>query len=376
MIPTTADKLAASVFALGLSLGFVLREDIVRWADRRIGELDVAPEWLIELCMSKPKHFLDLISDLNRIGEGVDPVATCGATFALLPEVDDYTFDQTAAFAKRIYKITYQCLKGDWSKPLLKTTDGLADDFEFLREGYLAATEQSVIGAVKEFVRHHRSDEIIGLLDPVKWVGGKDESTEQVPAAPGAEVHIGLSSWIIQDGNYGDFSVGQETKFALEFYPPNGLQPCADIALAAEHIRASRYRIRGRIVFSEPNVWVIDVGTFKAFSESKPPPHAVVGILVEGDICLGIDPFFYFEYLHRMEGMPPLTYTWLVRSILRETTPLINATDAQGRGFWKRDESREGFLPAHETKAWDDDGGNAEYVLKCERLRGPEMPAS
>jgi len=29
---------------------------------------------------------------------------------------------------------------------------------------------------------------------------------------------VGLSSWIIQDGNYGDFSRGERAAFALEFY--------------------------------------------------------------------------------------------------------------------------------------------------------------
>lgn len=30
---------------------------------------------------------------------------------------------------------------------------------------------------------------------------------------------IGLDSWIIQDGNYGDFHRGQEATFAVEFHP-------------------------------------------------------------------------------------------------------------------------------------------------------------
>jgi hypothetical protein len=30
---------------------------------------------------------------------------------------------------------------------------------------------------------------------------------------------IHLDSWIIQDGNYDDFSGGQDAAFAVEFYP-------------------------------------------------------------------------------------------------------------------------------------------------------------
>jgi hypothetical protein len=31
---------------------------------------------------------------------------------------------------------------------------------------------------------------------------------------------VGLSSWIIQDGNYGNFSRGADAAFALEFHGP------------------------------------------------------------------------------------------------------------------------------------------------------------
>jgi hypothetical protein len=34
-------------------------------------------------------------------------------------------------------------------------------------------------------------------------------------------LQIGLSSWIIQDGNYEEFEVGREYRFALEFYAPD-----------------------------------------------------------------------------------------------------------------------------------------------------------
>jgi hypothetical protein len=180
-------------------------------------------------------------------------------------------------------------------------------------------------------------------------------------------VHIGLSSWIIQDGNYGDFTVGQQTKFALEFYLPHDLQGAPDGPAASEHITGSRYRVRGRVVFSNPNVWVIDTGTFVTFQETPPPSHAIVGKWVVGEINLGIDPFFYFEYLHRIEGMPCLSYPWMVRKIFRETTPWIEVTNDAGT-YTARDQPREAFVPIHETKAWEDDDGNANYVLVCEKL--------
>src|SRR5690348_5160257 len=127
-------------------------------------------------------------------------------------------------------------------------------------------------------------------------------------------LRVGMSGWIIQDGNYTDFRVGQQASFALEFYAPLGLTTGAGPTFA-EWIAASRYHIRAQVIFATPQVWVIDTGAFMAFREEKSPNHAAVGSFVEGEIYLGIDPFFYFEYLHRIPGIPVLTYDWLVRGI-------------------------------------------------------------
>jgi len=46
---------------------------------------------------------------------------------------------------------------------------------------------------------------------------------------------LNLNSWIIQDGNYGDFSVGDSGALAVEFYPLSGLEssPPAEIGWGA-----------------------------------------------------------------------------------------------------------------------------------------------
>lgn len=189
-------------------------------------------------------------------------------------------------------------------------------------------------------------------------------------------LHVGIGSWIVQDGNYGDFAVGQQARFALEFHPLHGLWPAGEGSATAEHLGASRYRIHGRVVFVGHGVWVIDTGSFVAFEERQPPDYAEVGRCVEGEVYLGIDPFFYFEYLHGIEGMSPLTYTWRIETIMRETTPWVEKTDAQGRPYRTRDGSRESFVPVTQTRAWDDDGGHGHYVLGCELLGGPERPTT
>jgi hypothetical protein len=369
------DRLAASVFALGLAHGFVRREDVIGWADRRITKTDSPPpEWLIDLSLSRDRHRLDLIGDLKRLAEGVDPAATCNATYALLPDEDGFSFDEAAALAARLYRITHDCLTGDWSNPLLHVTDALADDFDFLRDGYLAATEEQVVGAVRKFVRDHRDDAVARLLHPATWMPTPKVVSPPENGVVGPVVRVGLSAWIVQDGNYDDFTTGQEAKFALEFYPPHGLRPAAPGPKSAEHLSASRYRVHAQVVFAADGVWVIDAGLFIAFAERQPPPHAVAGAWVEGEVYVGIDPFFYFEYLHKNAEMPPLSYRWRVRWIARETTPWGEMRDAQGRIVLTRDETKEAFVPARQTDAWRDDGGSGRCVLECERLAGPEQP--
>src|SRR5438105_9801003 len=95
-------------------------------------------------------------------------------------------------------------------------------------------------------------------------------------------IRIGVDALIIQDGNYGDFAVGQEAKFALEFYPPHGLRPAGEGPRTAEHLAASRYRIHGQVVFADPHVWVIDAGRFVAYRVRQPTDDAGASRWVEG----------------------------------------------------------------------------------------------
>lgn len=185
-------------------------------------------------------------------------------------------------------------------------------------------------------------------------------------------LQIGLDSWIIQDGNYPDFSVGQRAKFALEFYPMEEMQTVPKGALSAEYLRTSCYRIRARVLFSEDGLWAIDAGAFLAYQEFSAVKKMAVGSYVEGEICLGIDPFFYFEGLHSVPGMPALSYQWMVREIKLSATPWIEGKDPSGRTIQYRDESREAWVAVKATDAWHDDGGIAGYLLGCELVGGPE----
>lgn len=179
-------------------------------------------------------------------------------------------------------------------------------------------------------------------------------------------MQIGLSAWIIQDGNYPEFELGRSARFALEF--------CAhSVAAAPVSVEAftltqpARYNLSARVAFRTAKVWVIDAG-FLAYCQSEPPVFATLGSVVAGDFYLGVDPFSYSEYLYRLPGMPELRYEWRIDSIALETTPWISTRDTSGREILHRDESRTSYQPVPRTDAWHDADGHGEYILECTRI--------
>lgn len=181
-------------------------------------------------------------------------------------------------------------------------------------------------------------------------------------------LNVGIDSWIIQDGNYPDFTVGQAATFALEFYP-HSLAPADGRSPLCEHIDASKYRICCNVIFTAKQVWVVDFGIL-AYLNHPTPRIASKGAWLCAEVYLGIDPFFYVEELHAIPKMPELRYDFRVRDILLETTPWLTNKDADGHTVMTRDESRRSYSNVAETNAWEDDGGHAHYILQCERISG------
>jgi hypothetical protein len=179
---------------------------------------------------------------------------------------------------------------------------------------------------------------------------------------------VGIDSWIIQDGNYSDFSVGQKAEFALEFYA-RSLKSSSCKRYSAVHLAGSRYQICGRVVYCAKSVWVLDMG-FLAYQDTPPRRFATKSSWVEGELYLGIDHFAYFEDLKNLPGMPRLTYSFYIHEILLETTPWLTTTDASGRTMMMRDEQNESYRGVAETDAWNDDNGSAHYILRCMPIDG------
>ncbi len=170
---------------------------------------------------------------------------------------------------------------------------------------------------------------------------------------------IGLSSWIIQDGNYDDFEVGQTRAFALEFYAPQSLTRVRAGSKAFRHVVDADFDVRSECVHGAKNWWILDFGLL-AYSDRPAPEPLEVGQLFQGRISLGVDPFFYFEEHARQEGTPALIYDWRIDRIEMQTAPFV-----EQHRMLVRDASKLGWRSIERTKAWDDDGGNAEYLLHC-----------
>lgn len=188
-----------------------------------------------------------------------------------------------------------------------------------------------------------------------------------------ATLHIGLSGWIIQDGNYAEFEAGSEYRFALEF-GSDDLVVDADPGSGPRLSQVSKscHEVAGLVVYRSETAWAVDFGV-PAYQLSTPPAWARVGLPVRGRVCLGVDPYFYSAELCHREGMPDLFRRWSVRRILLETTPFKDVTDALGMTVSERDASRESFVEVPATDAWNHEGGNAEYFLECEVREGPPV---
>lgn len=190
---------------------------------------------------------------------------------------------------------------------------------------------------------------------------------EQVDVLDPAEWLIGLQSWVIQDGNYVDFEVGERRRFALQFFP-DGLGNADVGSREARPLSDSRYEVSGEIVVAKRDLVVLDFGLL-AYDDSHLPAVGR-GDWVAGRVSLAVDCYSYFEIHARRLGVPRAVYAWTITGIWQQTGPFIR-DPVMGARFWKRDPNRLGWQWLDRTDANADDHGNAEYILRC-RLEADE----
>jgi hypothetical protein len=193
------------------------------------------------------------------------------------------------------------------------------------------------------------------------------DSETGVLVRPASDVlAVSLASWIVQDGNYGDFTRGHRRPFALEFHGAEGLIEIDDAAAPSlVDMGAGFYDATGQIAHAAADWWAIDFGTVM-FSENVPLLTVRQGAWVSGPIFVGVDPFRYFEEFAHRANAPPLIYDWEIKKIEVQTAPFIRRSS----GLMERDPDRIGWKEIDRTNAWSDDDGHAEYILHCRRLEG------
>ena len=161
--------------------------------------------------------------------------------------------------------------------------------------------------------------------------------------------------------------MGKAYRFALEFFSEaiSRLDGVVDQSPILHHEEGAMYRAQGKVIRATDSSWVVDFG-IPAFRDVKAPEWARPGVLVGGRVYIGIDPYFYLEYLKDEPGMPNLFRRWFVRRILLETTPWQEIVQPNGQKLITRADVPPTFVEVPRTDAWKDDAGRAHYVLDCE----------
>lgn len=176
---------------------------------------------------------------------------------------------------------------------------------------------------------------------------------------------VALSPWIIQDGNYGEFAVGDVSAFALEFLVQEPLKRAFGGKPSLQYLGDSKFSVIARVLYRSLDWWALDFG-YLAYSELPGAADLKTGEMVQGCIWLGIDPFSYFERLSVQPDCPPLIFDWRIERIEMLAPPHMERNGARGGKpgdlVW-RDIER--------TDAWSADHRDTEYVLHCKRLEKP-----
>jgi hypothetical protein len=167
----------------------------------------------------------------------------------------------------------------------------------------------------------------------------------------------------------------------LEFWLPEGVsgRACSD-GTSTSKVGDCLYDTVADVALQTDDITILDIGLL-VYSESSSALRSALprSPRIAVQLGLGVDPFFYFERLSKVAGVPPLIYSWKILSILRQTAPLIEVDEvgpSTGRKVLVRDPQRLGYEAVRKTDAWKDDDGHGDYVLRCNLLPIPPKRVS
>jgi hypothetical protein len=137
---------------------------------------------------------------------------------------------------------------------------------------------------------------------------------------------------VIHDGNYSDCAVGQEAQLATEFYkdPSDTISECRD-PVSVTYLVDSKYEVVAEVVLQSKELTILDIGVLIYQERGSEFLALKAGTRIRTTPSLGVDPFFYFERLAKIVRVPPLIYSWKIRSILRQTAPYVEVLREPGQ---------------------------------------------
>lgn len=124
---------------------------------------------------------------------------------------------------------------------------------------------------------------------------------------------IGLSPWILADGNHWNgtffgFYKNQSATFALEINP-HSIKPGSSQDKQVVHQGNAIYTLTGEVIFVWEHGWILDFGLQSyVYYRSKPsylPEHRS---FVTVETYLGVDHCAYFLFLYKVPSIPQLIY--------------------------------------------------------------------
>jgi hypothetical protein len=182
---------------------------------------------------------------------------------------------------------------------------------------------------------------------------------------------ISINSWVIQDGNYPDFAIGERRRFALAFFETDLVRVDA-AAPSARSIGDGQYRVTAKVVVAAKDFVMLDVGLLAYTSGALATAND--GAWLAGRISLEVDPYDYFENHAGKRAVPAAVHTWTITGIWLQTAPFVAASAEDLKRYpavgisgnlLVRDSKRLGWSSLERTDAWADDDGHAEYLLRC-----------
>lgn len=182
----------------------------------------------------------------------------------------------------------------------------------------------------------------------------------------GSVWHLLLSSWQIQDGWPGELTIGCRLRCSVEFGLDSDLMYMAVGPLQspmALHLGDGRYRVTSQVMDYHAGLLLLDIGipVSRTIRRSR---HFSVGEWLTGEAVLGVDPY-HAPTRHAPDPTKgPVFIDWQVDGILMQVARPADMVPGDRRAAstpsaWQR---------LLRTNSWEDDGGNAEYLLECRRV--------